>query len=74
MGTATVASAETRSPVLSQIVHERFRNRVGIAARCARQVALVKLGLFVVLLALATFNRLARIDRLAGPEPHGAIW
>jgi hypothetical protein len=30
------------------------------------QVALVKLGLFVVLLALAALNRLALTDRLAG--------
>ena len=38
------------------------------------QVALVKLGLFVVLLALAALNRLALTDRLAGARrsPHGA--
>ena len=33
------------------------------------QVALVKLGLFVVLLALAALNRLALTDRLAGTAP-----
>jgi putative copper export protein/mono/diheme cytochrome c family protein len=35
-------------------------------------VALVKLGLFVVLLALAALNRLALTDRLAGPAPDAA--
>jgi putative copper export protein/mono/diheme cytochrome c family protein len=33
------------------------------------RVALVKLGLFIVLLALAALNRLALTDRLAGPAP-----
>lgn len=36
------------------------------------QVALVKLGLFVVLLALAALNRLALTDRLAGTAPDAA--
>ncbi len=36
------------------------------------QVALVKLGLFVVLLTLAALNRLALTDRLAGTAPDAA--
>jgi putative copper export protein/mono/diheme cytochrome c family protein len=35
-------------------------------------VALVKLALFIVLLALAALNRLALTDRLAGPTPDAA--
>jgi putative copper export protein/mono/diheme cytochrome c family protein len=36
------------------------------------QVALVKLGLFAVLLAFAALNRLGLTDRLAGPAPDAA--
>jgi mono/diheme cytochrome c family protein len=36
------------------------------------QVALVKLALFIVLLALAALNRLALTERLAGPNPDAA--
>jgi putative copper export protein/mono/diheme cytochrome c family protein len=36
------------------------------------QVALIKLALFIVLLALAALNRLALTDRLAGPTPDAA--
>jgi len=35
-------------------------------------VALIKLGLFIVLLSLAALNRLALTDRLAGPTPDAA--
>jgi putative copper export protein len=38
------------------------------------QVALVKLGLFVVLLSLAALNRLALTDRLTGTTPDAARW
>jgi putative copper export protein/mono/diheme cytochrome c family protein len=36
------------------------------------QVALIKLALFIVLLALAALNRLALTERLAGPTPDAA--
>ena len=44
----------------------------GLFGTAYGQIALVKLGLFVVLLALAALNRLALTDRLAGPAPDAA--